>query len=364
MEERDRADASSGEGAFLENVPEDALPEDDRSTLDLSDDLVSSAGEGADSPEGPQGDDLRVPEEVEAEESRGVDEPDPEGDFGDTDEALFGIGGELEYEIDGESGDPGDESVQRESGRGDAFGEEPGSRSGGGRSDSLPDGASFGRPPTSREVAAPQLCLTGPQQEPDASDPAVVLDGDQTVVGRESPVEALRQDEFMSPRHALFVRRDDGVYVRDVSNFNGVFREVRRRMPIEDGRWIRLGQQTLEFQTIAHPKERRDDGTRFATSPNPGFWGRILVLVGPETGAAAYPLVEESVVLGRDGGDVKFPNDRFMSGRHAEIEYADGNVVIDDLDSVNGTYLSVDGETRLRDGDHLLIGRNLFRFEW
>lgn len=367
MDESDEARASSQEDAsFLDDVPEDAIPDDDRATLDLSDGWASESEE---SEESPQGEDLRAPDEVESRESVGADEPDPDGAFGDTDEALFGIGSELEYEIDGES--------ERAGGDGNATGTETAEPTGGvdstsqadgqrretKRQDSLPEGASFGRPPRSSDESMPRLVLTGPQQERDGSEPAVVLDGEQTVVGRDSPVEALRDDEFMSPRHALFVRRQGGVFVRDVSNYNRVFREVKRRTPLADGTWVRLGQQTLEYQSIAHPRESRADGTRFATSPNPGFWGRISVLLGPETGAAAYPLVEDRVVLGRDRGDVQFPHDRFMSGRHAEVEYADGNVTIEDLDSVNGTYVSIDGEIRLRDGDQLLIGRNLFQFE-
>jgi hypothetical protein len=50
-------------------------------------------------------------------------------------------------------------------------------------------------------------------------------------------------------------------------------------------------------------------------------------------------LSQQTVTIGRDlGCDKSFPNDRFMSRRHAAIEWSKGQYLMSDLHSKNGTY--------------------------
>ena len=96
-------------------------------------------------------------------------------------------------------------------------------------------------------------------------------------------------------------------------------------------------------------------------SPNPGFWGKITVIIGRDVDGSAYPLLGESVTLGRERGEINFPDDGYVSGLHARIMTRDGRVFLSDLGSSNGTFLKVQGERALGDESFVLLGQQLFR---
>jgi hypothetical protein len=90
--------------------------------------------------------------------------------------------------------------------------------------------------------------------------------------------------------------------------------------------------------------------------------GRLhLVMEGGQQGEV-YDLNDETVV-GRTNGDITFPHDGFMSGRHARIERRGNSYVLTDAGSRNGTFIKIKGEVELKPGDMILIGKQLFRFE-
>ena len=74
------------------------------------------------------------------------------------------------------------------------------------------------------------------------------------------------------------------------------------------------------------------------------------------------PLKFTETILGRSG-DSRFPTDAFLSPRHMRLLVEDMNLYIEDLDSLNGTFLRTRGEVRLSPGDCFLAGRQLLRFE-
>jgi pSer/pThr/pTyr-binding forkhead associated (FHA) protein len=85
------------------------------------------------------------------------------------------------------------------------------------------------------------------------------------------------------------------------------------------------------------------------------------------------------VVLGRDGNDINFPDDPFISGRHAQVGI-DGSgatpddagesvsrweIVLQDLGSKNGTFVRIrpGKDTPLAHGDYVFMGQQLLRVE-
>ncbi len=74
----------------------------------------------------------------------------------------------------------------------------------------------------------------------------------------------------------------------------------------------------------------------------------------------------ESFTIGRVQGDLVLPHDGNISGQHAEIvrrlEGGRWQWYLRDLQSTNGTFVRVAGGI-LRDGQELLIGASVFRFE-
>jgi pSer/pThr/pTyr-binding forkhead associated (FHA) protein len=66
--------------------------------------------------------------------------------------------------------------------------------------------------------------------------------------------------------------------------------------------------------------------------------------------------------IGRQDGDIRFPDDVFLSPLHAKISWEQDGLVVRDLGSRNGTWVFLEAPYRLQDGDLLLIGSQVIRF--
>lgn len=86
-----------------------------------------------------------------------------------------------------------------------------------------------------------------------------------------------------------------------------------------------------------------------------------LIMEGGQAGDV-YDL-KENTIVGRVNGDISFPHDGFMSGRHASVEQRGDRFFLKDEGSRNGTFIRIKGEVELQPGDMILIGKQLFRFE-
>ncbi len=167
-------------------------------------------------------------------------------------------------------------------------------------------------------------------------------------------------DGYLSPRHADLVLNAAGLVVRDNASLNGVFARIVGEEELNDGDIFRIGQELLRFDAIRAP-EPLEDGTEILGSPNPGYWGRLAVIVGPAQDGSAFPLFGDAIVLGREHGDIIFPEDGYVSGTHARVAFRDDRYYLADMNSSNGTFLRVRGERVVPPGTFLLMGQQLFR---
>ena len=105
-------------------------------------------------------------------------------------------------------------------------------------------------------------------------------------------------------------------------------------------------------------------GTEVMGSPNPGFLGRIRLVVGRDGYGSSYCVPPTGMHLGRDRGDIIFPDDGYVSGLHCRIHGELGAVQLTDVGSSNGTFLRLEEPTPLPTGSLLLMGMQLFRVEY
>jgi pSer/pThr/pTyr-binding forkhead associated (FHA) protein len=167
-------------------------------------------------------------------------------------------------------------------------------------------------------------------------------------------------DGYLSPIHAHLDIRAGNAVVRDLDSLNGVFVKMTQEEELTSGQIIRIGQELLRFEVIATP-EPTPDGTELMGSPNPGYWGKLTVIIGRDITGAAFPLLGDSCTLGRERGDINFPDDGYVSGLHARVVLRDGRVFLADLGSSNGTFIKVNGERAVGHESFVLLGQQLFR---
>ena len=160
--------------------------------------------------------------------------------------------------------------------------------------------------------------------------------------------------------------RDGKLWVRDDGSINGVFVRLRGPKIVPSGTRLIVGEQLLRIdQAPPEPALIPDaEGTYFYSSPS-GTARLVLtqLLVGGDVGLV-YRARNDNVTIGREGNDVNFPEDPFISGRHVQIRALDdGRFQVTDLGSKNGTYERVPQLLQLVQGDHVFLGQQLLRVE-
>ncbi|MCI0491009.1 MAG: FHA domain-containing protein [Blastocatellia bacterium] len=85
-----------------------------------------------------------------------------------------------------------------------------------------------------------------------------------------------------------------------------------------------------------------------------------LITEGGQDGRV-YKLDREDTIIGRSEGEITFPHDGFMSGRHARIIEREGRYFLVDENSRNGTFIRINSEVTLETDDRILIGKQIFQ---
>jgi pSer/pThr/pTyr-binding forkhead associated (FHA) protein len=89
---------------------------------------------------------------------------------------------------------------------------------------------------------------------------------------------------------------------------------------------------------------------------------RLIFVHADGTDGTSYLLRGDQIDIGRTEGDLLF-EDPYLSPRHARIVSAPGGQLLSVLESRNGVYLRLRAGADLRDGDTILVGRQVLRFE-
>jgi pSer/pThr/pTyr-binding forkhead associated (FHA) protein len=220
-------------------------------------------------------------------------------------------------------------------------------------------------------AAAPAAAAPAPDAPPFALLTALRADGSEAgshpvtpashTVGRDIG-SIFAGDSYLSPRHATFSMRAGKLFVRDEGSLNGVYRRLRRDepTPLRNGDIFRIGQEILRYELL-QPLPATADGVERLGSPAKGYVARIALIIGRETSGNAFPVPETGIHMGRERGDVLFPEDGYVSGLHCRLSIQNGHAFLTDLGSSNGSFVRLGTETEIHDGDILLMGQQLFR---
>ncbi len=88
-----------------------------------------------------------------------------------------------------------------------------------------------------------------------------------------------------------------------------------------------------------------------------------ITLVRKDGGGTSWPVDRPELVCGRTEGDVRLPEDATVSPRHARFTRSGSALRVEDLGSLNGTFLRLRGPRRVAVGEELRVGRQVLRLE-
>lgn len=207
------------------------------------------------------------------------------------------------------------------------------------------------------QMARPQVSLRMVRAD-GGPESIVPMRQDVLTCGRQADV-SLPDDPFVMPVQVRFFFSGARLAVEDVGGANGLFVRLRQERELPAGGEIRLGRQRLVLEPIAaQPTTSPSWG-----SPDPGYTLRLRQVIEGGLMGAAFPLKEGDNLLGREVGDITFPTDGFVSGRHALLHVSHQRLVVRDVGSSNGTFIRLPAPAFVEAGDQFLIGRQLLRVE-
>ncbi|HLK93251.1 MAG TPA: FHA domain-containing protein [Polyangia bacterium] len=89
---------------------------------------------------------------------------------------------------------------------------------------------------------------------------------------------------------------------------------------------------------------------------------RLVVVHRDGTDGISYNLLGDQIDIGRSEGDLLF-EDPHLAPRHARIVASLTGRVLTPLEGRNGVYVRLRGPVDLQDGDYLLVGKQVLKFE-
>lgn len=189
----------------------------------------------------------------------------------------------------------------------------------------------------------------------------------ETVCGRINGIILFFDDPYVSPTHALFAFHDGKLTVTDKASLNGVYRRLRNEQVLVDGDFLRIGRQLFRFEDMKHAGEQvaraEGDDAQIWGSPVSEPFGRLVQILEDGRTGEIRLLTGERCDLGREQGEIVFPTDGFISGRHCAFVRQGDTAVVKDLGSSNGTYVRVRDKAEVGHGEFLLIGNQMLRVE-
>jgi pSer/pThr/pTyr-binding forkhead associated (FHA) protein/RNA polymerase subunit RPABC4/transcription elongation factor Spt4 len=190
------------------------------------------------------------------------------------------------------------------------------------------------------------------------------LAGQDHLAGRGDCPISFPDDPFLSPIHANFAYASNQLVVRDHGSLNGVYVRISAPTDLVNGSMVLVGEQVLSVERAVQPDDLPDaDGTYYSASMiRPAALEIRQNLRGGQIGWV-HRTLGEAVTIGRENNDINFPDDPFISGRHAELKLSGDMLSVTDLGSRNGTFVRVHGERVLRHGDYVFLGQQLLRVE-
>ncbi len=110
------------------------------------------------------------------------------------------------------------------------------------------------------------------------------------------------------------------------------------------------------------PDDVMEAQTRFFSVMQDPEKARLILIRGDGLDGLSFHLKAEQHILGRTG-QLEFPDDAFISPRHANFFYRNGRLVVRDESSLNGVYRRIRERAPISPGDTFLAGDQIFRLD-
>jgi pSer/pThr/pTyr-binding forkhead associated (FHA) protein len=102
---------------------------------------------------------------------------------------------------------------------------------------------------------------------------------------------------------------------------------------------------------------------RPAPASDPNARAILISILKDGTDGRRYPITDDQTDIGREEGHIVLADDPYLSPRHARLVLRSDKTILRDLDSLNGIYVRIREPVDIGEGDMLLLGQQVLRFE-
>jgi class 3 adenylate cyclase len=169
----------------------------------------------------------------------------------------------------------------------------------------------------------------------------------------------LPKEPGLAEQHARLELRD-GLHVEELDSEHGVFVRLREGCKLSNGDVLIAGEHRFRFETGAAAQAAAFPGARPpGAMPSPSPSAALVLLDDANRETGRFALAGETAI-GRTQGIHAFVDD-FMSGKHCRITPVEGQFILEDLGSTNGTFVRIRGRRQLSEGDVVRLGSCLLK---
>ena len=183
----------------------------------------------------------------------------------------------------------------------------------------------------------------------------------QLTIGRNPHCALFLPDPQVSAQHASIQRWSSGYVLTDMNSRNGTFVNGQRvqQVLLQGGERVKMGTTEMIFTTSTYQLDLTSSGTPAQNRT----MACLAVMVGDQE-FARYP-IESGTVLGRYAAcPVNLSADALVSRQHARLDCQNGQWMITNLSTSNGTTVNGHPITcqALQQGNEIRVGNTILRF--
>lgn len=216
-------------------------------------------------------------------------------------------------------------------------------------------------------------------RSPDGDEREVVLTSAIATIGKTPDNTVIIPGETISRKHAQIQQREGQYFIRDLGSRNGTFLNGNRlgedELPLQEGDEIAIGRSGTMLRFLLEPiisfpdtvdlsKVKLERATML--EPVSIYPQARLYISDSDGGEREVPLTSAFASIGKTPDNLVVIADEAISRKHSQIEQRDGQYLIRDLGSRNGTFLNGtrlgEDESPLHEGDEITIGLTKIRF--
>lgn len=214
---------------------------------------------------------------------------------------------------------------------------------------------------------------------PDGDEREVVLTSAIATIGKTPDNTVIIPGETISRKHAQIQQREGQYFIRDLGSRNGTFLNGNRlgedELPLQEGDEIAIGRSGTMLRFLLEPiisfpdtvdlsKVKLERATML--EPVSIYPQARLYITDSDGGEREVPLTSAFASIGKTPDNLVVIADEAISRKQSQIEQRDGQYLIRDLGSRNGTFLNGtrlgEDESPLHEGDEITIGLTKIRF--